>query len=51
MSTKTRNRTVALAAIVALSAGLGTAGAAEIKPVQAGSVDLGTLSGVAYYTA
>ena len=50
MSIKTRSRTVALAAIVALSTGLGTAGAAEIKPVQGGSVDLGTLSGVAYYT-
>ncbi|GJD44221.1 hypothetical protein AFCDBAGC_2087 [Methylobacterium cerastii] len=51
MFTKTRSRTVALAAILALSAGLGTAAAAEIKPAQAGSVDLGTLSGVAYYTA
>lgn len=51
MSIKTRSRTVALAAIVALTAGLGNAGAAEIKPAAAGSVDLGTLSGVAYYTA
>ena len=51
MSIKTRSRTVALAAIVALTAGLGSAGAAEIKPAAAGSVDLGTLSGVAYYTA
>ncbi|MCJ2075017.1 hypothetical protein MKK68_05020 [Methylobacterium sp. E-016] len=51
MSIKTRRRTVALAAIVALTAGLGGAGAAEIKPAAAGSVDLGTLSGVAYYTA
>ncbi|MCJ2107217.1 hypothetical protein MKK70_17870 [Methylobacterium sp. E-041] len=51
MSIKTRSRTIALAAIVALTAGLGSAGAAEIKPAAAGSVDLGTLSGVAYYTA
>ncbi|MCJ2111862.1 hypothetical protein MKK64_11710 [Methylobacterium sp. E-025] len=51
MSITTRSRTVALAAIVALTAGLGSAGAAEIKPAAAGSVDLGTLSGVAYYTA
>lgn len=38
-------------AALALSAGLGSVSAAEIKPAQAGSVDLGTLSGVAYYTA
>ena len=47
MSTKT----LILAAAATLAAAIGTAGAAEIKPIQAGSVDLGTLAGVAYYTA
>ena len=43
-------KTLTLTALVALAAGLGTARAGEIRPAQAGSVDLGTLSGVAYYT-
>lgn len=43
-------RILAVSAI-ALATGLGGANAAEIKPAQAGSVDLGALSAVAYYTA
>lgn len=36
---------------LALSTGIASANAAEIKSASGGSVDLGTLSGVAYYTA
>ncbi|GJE27855.1 hypothetical protein [Methylobacterium organophilum] len=43
-------RNTILAAILALAGSLSAADAAEIRAVQAGSVDLGTLSGVAYYT-
>lgn len=42
---------IATLAALALTGGLSTASAAEIKPAQAGSVNLGTLAGVAYYTA
>ncbi|AWN38937.1 hypothetical protein DK427_10035 [Methylobacterium radiodurans] len=40
----------ALAAAILLGVGLGSAGAAEIGPGGAASIDLGSLSGVAYYT-
>ena len=43
-------RTTILAAVAVL-AFTGTAGADSIKPVAGGSVSLGTLAGVAYYTA
>src|SRR4051794_30464411 len=43
-------RTTILAAVAVL-AFTGTAGADSIKPVVGGSVSLGTLVGVAYYTA
>lgn len=40
-----------LAAATLVGAGLGAARAADIGPGAAGSIDLGTLSGVAYYTS
>lgn len=44
-------RTLLPAAAFVTAATLGSATAAEIGPLQAGSVDLGTVSGIAYYTA
>jgi hypothetical protein len=41
-------RQIALAAIVALAAG--SAAAQELKPIQAKPIDLGAVTGIAYYT-
>ena len=44
-------RPIIAATVLAFATSLGSVNAAEIQSAHGGSVDLGTLSGVAYYTA